>query len=107
MDLGAAPAAPRHQQVRPGPRRHAPSYRRRLEARAAARAAASNDAEKATEDATETAEEAGATQEAAAEEAVTAMRVTEAIVAVGTGVAATAKKQRQRRQLKKLQPQTV
>ena len=93
VDLGAAPAAPRHQQqVRPGPRRHAPSYRRRLEARAAARAAASNDAEKATEDATETAEEAGATQEAAAEEAAAAQRVTEAIVAVGTGVAATAKK---------------
>ena len=92
VDLGAAPAAPRHQQVRPGPRRHAPSYRRRLEARAAARAAASEDAEKATEDATGTAEEAGETQEAAAEEAAAAMRVTEAIVAVGTGVAATAKK---------------
>ena len=94
VDLGAAPAAPRHQhqQVRPGSRRHAPSYRRRLEARAAARAAASNDAEKATEDATETAEEAGAIQEGAAEEAAAAQRVTEAIVAVGTGVAATAKK---------------
>ena len=92
VDLGAAPAAPRHQQVRPGPRRHAPSYRRRLEARAAARAAASNEAEKATEDATETAEEAGAIQEGAAEEAAAAQRVTEAIVAVGTGVAATAKK---------------
>ena len=92
VDLGAAPAAPRHQQVRPGPRRHAPSYRRRLEARAAARAAASEDAEKATEDAPGTAEEAGATQEDAGGEATAAQRVTEAIVAVGTGVAATAKK---------------
>ena len=85
VDLGAAPAAPRHQQqVRPGPRRHAPSYRRRLETRAAARAATAEDAEEATKDATETAE--------AAEDAAAAARVTEAVIAVGTGVAATARK---------------
>ena len=92
VDLGAAPAAPRHQQqVRPGPRRHAPSYRRRLDARAAARAASSKKAEEATEDATETAEQAAAVKKAT-EDAAAAARVTEAIVAVGTGVAATAKK---------------
>ena len=92
VDLGPAPAAPRHQhpQVRPGPRRHAPSYRRRLDARAAARAAASKDAEEATKDATETAEEEVA-QKKAAEDAAAAARVTEAVIAVGTGVAATAK----------------
>ena len=90
--LPLLPPRHQHQQVRPGPRRHAPSYRRWLEARGAARAAASEDAEKATEDAPGTAEEAGATQEAAAGEAAAAQSVTEAIVAVGTGVAATAKK---------------
>ena len=77
--------------MRPGPRRHAPSYRRRLDARAAARAAASKDAEEATEDATETAEEAAARKKAA-EDAAAAARVTEAVIAVGTGVAATARK---------------
>ena len=90
VDLGPAPAPPRHpqqHQVRPGGRRHAPSYRRRLEARAAARAA--KEAEEAT--AAETAEEA-ATAKKAAEDAAAAQRVTEAVIAVGTGVAATAKK---------------
>ena len=90
VDLGPAPGPQQHQ-VRPGGRRHAPSYRRRLDARAAARAANSKKAEEATEDATETAEQAAAVKKAA-EDAAAAARVSEAIVAVGTGVAATAKK---------------
>ena len=84
VDLGAAPAAPRHQpqqdqRVGPGRRRHAPSYRRRLDARAAARAAKEAEAE-----------EASAAKKAAEEASIT--RVTEAVIAVETGVAATAKK---------------
>ena len=84
VDLGVAPAAPhhrhqQHQQVGPGQRRHAPSYRRRLDARAAARAAKEAEAE-----------EASAAKKAAEEASIT--RVTEAVIAVGTGVAATAKK---------------
>ena len=84
VDLEAAPAAPRHQpqqdqQVGPGRRRHAPSYRRRLDSRAAARAAKEAEAE-----------EASAAKKAAEEASIT--RVTEAVIAVGTGVAATAKK---------------
>ena len=83
VDLEAAPAAPRHQpqqdqQVGPGRRRHAPSTRL-LDARAAARA--TKEAE---------AEEASAVKKAAEEASIT--RVTEAVIAVGTGVAATAKK---------------
>ena len=87
VDLGPAPAAPRPQQVRPGGRRHAPSYRRRLDARAAARAA--KEAEEAS--AAEAAEEATKAKKAA-EDAAAAQRVTEAVIAVGTGVAATAKR---------------
>ena len=90
VDLGPAPAPPRHpqqHQVRPGGRRHAPSYRRRLEARAAARAA--KEAEEAS--AAEAAEEATKAKKAA-EDAAAAQRVTEAVIAVGTGVAATAKR---------------
>ena len=90
VDLGPAPAAPRHPQqheVRPGGRRHAPSYRRRLDARAAARAA--KEAEEAS--AAEAAEEATKAKKAA-EDAAAAQRVTEAVIAVGTGVAATAKR---------------
>ena len=84
VDLEAAPAAPRHQpqqdqQVGPGRRRHAPSYRRRLDSRAAARAAKEAEAE-----------EASAVKKAAEEASIT--RVTEAVIAVGTGVAATAMK---------------
>ena len=84
VDLGPAPGPQQHQ-VRPGGRRHAPSYRRRLDARAAARAA--KEAEEAT--AAKTAEEAAEAKKAA-EDAATAQRVTEAVIAVGTGVAATA-----------------
>ena len=89
VDLGPAPAAPRPQQhqVRPGGRRHAPSYRRRLDARAAARAA--KEAEEAS--AAKTAEEAVKAKKAA-EDAAAAQRVTEAVIAVGSGVAATAKR---------------
>ena len=67
------------QQVGPGRRRHAPSYRRRLDSRAAARAAKEAEAE-----------EASAAKKAAEEASIT--RVTEAVIAVETGVAATAKK---------------
>ena len=86
VDLGPAPGPQQHE-VRPGGRRHAPSYRRRLDARAAARAA--KEAEEAS--AAETAEEAVKAKKAA-EDAAAAQRVTEAVIAVGTGVAATAKK---------------
>ena len=86
VDLGPAPGPQQHE-VRPGGRRHAPSYRRRLDARAAARAA--KEAEEAS--AAEAAEEATKAKKAA-EDAAAAQRVTEAVIAVGTGVAATAKR---------------
>merc|ERR1712155_28598 len=50
VDLGPAPGPQQHQ-VRPGGRRHAPAYRRRLDARAAAGAAKEAEEASAAEEA--------------------------------------------------------
>ena len=88
-EAGQQPHHRHHQQVRRGLRR-SPAYHRRQERRKAARQAA--EAEDATPPVPAPAPSAAEVEEPAAEDAVAVQRVTEAVIAVGSGVAATAKK---------------